>query len=78
MLEWANYINAIASGLEDQDVPIPAELWSFQNESVAKEWAHIYSRANKLCDKSEDFLVHFHSKKLVEYFEANNLPTVLA
>ena len=74
---WANCINAIASGLEDQDVPIPAELWSFQNESVAKEWAHIYSRANKLCDKSEDFLVRIHSKKLVEYFEANNLPALL-
>ena len=74
---WANCIEAIASGLEDRDAPIPAELWEFKNKSVAEEWAHIYSRANKLCDKSEDFLVRFPSKKLVEYFGANNLPAML-
>ena len=71
---WALYAEAISSGLDDSDDPIPVECLKFENKRLISELEHIYLNALELSGEKEDFLIRFEAKQLVEVFDSIHLP----
>lgn len=70
--QWSYYVDGLAAAFRNRDDPYhkEPERRVFKNEQLIEELHHIYLLASDFMLQKDEFLLSYHSKNLVEVFDA--------